>query len=88
MPLDVWLYEYARNIFNARHHYLLTNEKQTPVKPPPPEVLCKSTRFVLACSGGPLGKFVYKWPRLDKIEDEEERLKQEEYFENWKNELE
>ena len=83
MPLDMWLYEYALNIFNARLHFLATGGQLTPAMPPPPHVQCKSTRFILACSDGPLGEFVYRWPRLDQIEDDEEKSKQEAYYQAW-----
>jgi len=86
MPLDMWLYEYALNIFNARLHYLSTGENITPAMPPSPHVFCKSTRYILACSDGPLGAFVYRWPRLDNIEDEDERNKQEGYYQAWMDE--
>jgi hypothetical protein len=57
MPQDLWLYEFAKRLFEARWSKYKTGGVYTaPERPPLPEMTCISTRFELNCSAsGPLG---------------------------------
>lgn len=58
MPQDIWLYEYATRLFEARWDAYKTGVFVEPEEPPIPETLsCQSTRFELSCHSGPLAKF-------------------------------
>ena len=63
MPQDVWLYNYAKIIFEARWNYYKTGIYKKPVRP---VILdqspCKSTRYILQCKSGPYGKLEYIYP--------------------------
>jgi hypothetical protein len=54
MPQDIWLYEYAKLLFESRWTEYETGIYQAPDRPPLPELTCVSTRFELICSSGPL----------------------------------
>ena len=88
MPLDIWLYEYAVDLFTARWSYFKTGKvDEIPKRPPFPKITCKSTRYILMCYEGPFGRFVYRWPALDNVESEAERAMQEEYYQKWTKEI-
>ena len=53
MPQDIWVYEYAKRVFEARWEYFKTGSFKPPNRPPFPKVQCLSTRFILKCNGGP-----------------------------------
>lgn len=53
MPQDMWVYEYAKRVFEARWEYFKTGSFKPPNRPPFPKVQCRSTRFILKCTGGP-----------------------------------
>lgn len=59
MPQDLWLYEHAVHLFEARWAAYQTGKPvQVPRRPPLPELPCISTRFNLTCKSGPLkGRF-------------------------------
>ena len=48
----MWLYEYAKRLFNARYKFFETGEIDFPERPPFPEITCRSTRFILMCQKG------------------------------------
>ena len=55
MPQDIWLYEYAKVLFEARWNEYQTGVYIQPDKPPlPTSWSCTSTRFILNCTSGPL----------------------------------
>ena len=55
MPQDIWLYGYAKLLFAARWNEYQTGIYIQPDKPPlPTEWPCRSTRFTLNCTSGPL----------------------------------
>ncbi|CAG5099810.1 Oidioi.mRNA.OKI2018_I69.XSR.g16697.t1.cds [Oikopleura dioica] len=58
MPQDLWVYKYAKRVFQARWEYYKTGSFKPPNRPPFPKVNCLSTRFILKCTGGP-----YQGPR-------------------------
>jgi hypothetical protein len=58
MPQDIWLYEYAKLLFEARWTEYKTGIYQAPERPPLPEFTCVSTRFELSCSSGPLADII------------------------------
>lgn len=50
MPLDLWLYGYANELFEARYELFKTGVWKAPVIPDFPEDLsCQTTRFVIRC---------------------------------------
>jgi hypothetical protein len=63
LPQDLWLYQYALNLFEARWTAYQNNSTDVvlPPRPPVPETLpCWSSRFLLNCTTGPLkGYYVY-----------------------------
>ena len=60
MPYDMWLYSYAKLLFNARLAHLTTGEPyHPPTRPPLPQVTCLSTRYLLTCDSGPFGPAFY-----------------------------
>lgn len=54
MPQDIWLYEYAKRLFEARWNRYKTGIYKSPERPPFPNVTCISTRSELNCTSGPL----------------------------------
>ncbi|CAG5113370.1 Oidioi.mRNA.OKI2018_I69.chr2.g7481.t1.cds [Oikopleura dioica] len=60
MPQDIWLYEYAKTVFQARWNYYKTRIYQHPKRPAFPKIPCQSTRFILKCSGTD-NDFIFKW---------------------------
>ena len=56
MPQDIWLYDYAKRVFEARWIFYKTGIYQHPKRPAFPEITCKSTRFILRCDGTQSGK--------------------------------
>ena len=60
MPYDMWLYNYAVLLFNARLAHLTTGEPyHPPARPALPQVTCLSTRYLLTCDSGPFGPAFY-----------------------------
>lgn len=62
MPQDIWLYQYAKQLFEARWTYYKTGVFRHPNMPPTPtleNVPCISTRFILLCRKGPLSPLYY-----------------------------
>ena len=58
MPQDIWLYEYAKILFEARWQEYKSGLFIEPAEPPIPDSLsCVSTRFKLNCTSGPLARF-------------------------------
>jgi len=54
MPHDIWIYNYARAVFNARWQYYKSGKYVAPLRPPiPTESTCISTSFLLKCTSGP-----------------------------------
>ena len=55
MPQDIWLYDYAKLLFEARWNEYQTGTYTAPELPPLPNTWpCTSTRFTLNCTSGPL----------------------------------
>ena len=65
MPMDGWLYAYAKRLFHARFQFFKTGTLQLPERPPFPDISCRSTRYVLMCNNGPYAPLLYKWDRLN-----------------------
>ena len=66
MPVDLWFYDYAKMLFEARWKQYKTGVYNEPNIPPFPEINCKSTRFILACnSKTPLGPLYHIWNRTE-----------------------
>ena len=62
MPIDLWLYSYAKLLFEARWKQYKTGLYSEPKLPPLPEIKCKSTRYILACNKkSPLGPLYHVW---------------------------
>ena len=62
MPMDLWLYNYAKLLFEARWQQYKTGIFREPELPPFPEMNCKSTRHILACNEkSPLGPLFHTW---------------------------
>ena len=62
MPMDLWLYDYAKLLFEARWKHYKTGMYEDPELPPFPEPACKSTRFILACNKmSPIGPLYHVW---------------------------
>ena len=62
MPMDMWLYNYAGLLFEARWQQYKTGIYREPELPPFPEMNCKSTRHILACNKkAPLGPLYHIW---------------------------
>ena len=62
MPMDLWLYNYAKLLFEARWQQYKTGIFREPELPQFPEMNCKSTRHILACNEkSPLGPLYHTW---------------------------
>ena len=58
MPQDIWFYNYAKLLFEARWQEYKTGIYVAPPEPPFPQTLpCVSTRLELNCTSGPLATF-------------------------------
>jgi len=63
MPADIWLFKYARLLFEARWNAYKTGVFKEPEEPPFPKIWpCESTRFSLDCIEGPLKGLHWKDP--------------------------
>ena len=62
MPLDLWMYGYALQVFEARwKHYLGHKGVKVPVPPDLPEMKCTSTVTSVICENAEMmGSFEYK----------------------------
>ena len=62
MPFDLWMYDYAVQVFEARwKHYLGNKDVKVPVPPHLPEMKCTSTMTTIICENAELmGSFIYK----------------------------
>ena len=62
MPMDIWLYNYAKLLFEARWQQYKTGVYVEPELPPFPDINCKSTRYILACNKkSSLGPLYHVW---------------------------
>jgi len=74
MPMDMWLYNYAIKLHNARWEFY--NSKSSKAYNPPPipiipkNLPCKSTRFILSCKSGKMGVVKYISPKITEIHKE------------------
>ena len=59
MPLDMWLYNFALDVFEARWQRFLGNDVKIPKPKELPDIDCAVTGNTFQCAGGPMGKFVY-----------------------------
>ena len=58
IPQDMWLYDYAKILFEARWKEFQTGIFVDPAEPPiPKHIPCMSTRFKLRCKSGPMAKY-------------------------------
>ena len=81
MPIDLWIYEYAKTLFDARWEQYKTGVYRDPKMPPFPQINCKSTRYILACNGkSPLGPLYHVWNATDKIEQHVKFLPKQEWI--------
>ena len=81
MPIDLWIYEYAKTLFDARWEQYKTGVYRDPKMPPFPQINCKSTRYILACNGrSPLGPLYHVWNATDKIEQHVKLLPKQEWI--------
>ena len=63
MPADIWLFKYARLLFEARWNAYKTGVFNEPEEPPFPKIWpCESTRFSIDCIEGPLKGLHWKDP--------------------------
>lgn len=61
MPQDMWLYSYAKLLFEARWVCYKSGVYIKPQLPPiPTQPECVSTRFAIRCTGGPLAPLYFK----------------------------
>ena len=58
MPLDLWLYEYATRLFDARWHHMTNGKFIEPDIPPFPTLTCFSTRFMFGCKNDEFSPFL------------------------------
>ena len=65
VPQDLWLYEYAQRLFEARWEAYISGSTDVflPERPPIPELTCWSTRFTMNCTSGPL-KGTYRYSKI------------------------
>ena len=69
MPIDLWIYDYAKSLFEARWKQYKTGVYKDPVIPSFPEMNCKSTRYILACNNkSPLGPLYHVWNATEEVE--------------------
>jgi len=59
MPYDMWLYNYASDLLNARWNFYKNGVIKMPDRPPYPRLTCISTRYILTCEKGPFGNAFY-----------------------------
>ena len=62
MPFDLWMYDYALHVFEARwKHYLGHKDVKVPVPPDLPDMKCKSTVTTFICENAEnMGSFEYR----------------------------
>ena len=62
MPFDLWMYDFALKVFEARwKHYLGHKDVQIPVPSDLPDMKCTSTRTTIICKNAELmGSFVHE----------------------------
>jgi len=59
MPYDMWLYNYASELLNAKWNFYKNGAMKMPDRPPYPRLTCISTRYILTCEKGPFGNAFY-----------------------------
>ena len=61
MPFDLWMYDYALHVFEARwKHYLGHKDVKVPEPPDLPDIKCKSTVTTFICENAEkMGSFEY-----------------------------
>lgn len=64
MPKDLWLYTYAKLLFEARWTLYKTGIWTPPMRPKIPKPSCQSTRFSIHCTEGPLAPLRYFDPKM------------------------
>ena len=83
MPIDLWIYEYAKTLFDARWEQYKTGVYRDPKMPPFPEINCKSTRYILTCNDKtPLGPLYHVWNATDEMEQQWKLLPKQEWITN------
>lgn len=73
MPMDLWLWQYANDLFDARWDQHNGRHFIDPPLPPLPNLTCFSTRDSLECDSGPLAETI---PRLSSADSIYNRIKQ------------
>ena len=80
MPQDVWFYNYARTLFDARKEYFESGNWNPPSADIPRDLIgCQSTRDMIQCNSGAL-HYQLEMPEIPP-EGEHKR----EWYENLKN---
>ena len=81
MPIDLWIYEYAKTLFDARWELYKNGVYRDPKLPPFPEINCKSTRYILACNEkAPLGPLYHVWNATNKMEEQMKLLSKQDWI--------
>merc|ERR1719500_1953957 len=65
IPQDLWLYNYAKSLFEARYNFMKTGVWVEPAIPKLPTMHCESTRFILRCDNPAI---YYQWKMDDKTD--------------------
>lgn len=69
MPMDIWFYGYAKQLFDARYNFMKTGKYEDPKVPDFPEVTCQSTRYILKCYDEP--KLHHMWHTIEAMDAEQ-----------------
>ena len=81
MPMDIWLYNYAELLFEARWQQYKTGIYREPELPHFPEINCRSTRYILACNkNAQLGPLYHVWNKSEEIVKQMQVLPKHGYF--------
>ena len=57
-PLNIWLYEFANRLFEARVEFVKTGVYRRPARKPMPKMSCLCTRLIMFCPRGELDFWV------------------------------
>ena len=70
MPFDLWMYDFALKVFEARwKHHLGHKDVKLPVPPDLPEMKCTSTMTTIICKNAELmGSFIYRNSIINKYQ--------------------